>query len=226
MRDLDAGDRPREKLEASGAATLGDNELVALLIGHGRAGENALDLANALLEMVSTVQGLTRVDRRELLRVPGVGPVVAARILAGVEVGRRTLVREAPMREQFLHAAQVAGYLLPRYGAHPQERFGVMTLDARHRLLRVTTISVGALNVTAAHPRAVFREAALVNAAAVVVFHNHPSGDPHPSAADVDITQRLVDAGHLLDIPVIDHLILADNRYCSLRTWKDIRWDG
>ncbi len=226
MRDLEARDRPREKLEASGAATLGDNELIALLVGHGRAGENALALANAVLGVVGTVHGLTRIDRRQLLRVSGVGPVVAARILAGVELGRRTLVREAPVREQFLTAAQVAAYLLPRYGAHPEERFGVMTLDVRRRLLHSAIVSVGALTASAAQPRAIFREAALVNAAAVLVFHNHPSGDPQPSATDVVLTQRLVEAGDLLDIPVVDHLILADNRYCSMRSRKDIRWDG
>jgi DNA repair protein RadC len=225
MRELGQTDRPREKLETSGVAALGDNELLAVLIGHGSSGVDALALANDVISTAGTVHGLTRLHRAQLNRLPGIGPVLTARILAAVELGRRTLVRPVSPRAQFLTAAQIAGYLLPKYGAHAEERFGVMTLDARLRLINTVLVSVGTLNASAAHPRAIFREATLLNAGAIVVFHNHPSGDPQPSSTDVALTQRLVDAGHVLDIPVVDHLILADNRYCSMRARKDVRWN-
>jgi DNA repair protein RadC len=210
-------DRPREKLTTSGAATLGDNELVAIVIGHGTNGTGALDVANALLARADGVRGLTRLHRLELESVPGIGPALAARLLAAVELGRRTLLGAARARPQLLDAAASAEFLLPRFGAHPVERFGVVMLDMRLRVLGVRLLSVGSLNAAAADARDVFREAVLANAGHIVVFHNHPSGDPRPSAEDVELTERLARAGDLLGIPLLDHLVLADASYCSLR---------
>jgi DNA repair protein RadC len=217
LRDLDANDRPREKLEASGPEPLGTNELLAVVIGHGRPGADALTLANRLLDLAGGVHGLARLHRGQLLSLPGIGPAGASRIQAAIEIGRRTLLMPAGPRYRYQAPGELARALLPRFGAHPVERFGVVLFDTRHRLLATRLISIGSLDASLANPREVFREAMLRGAAAIVVFHNHPSGDPTPSRDDVALTARLRAAGVVLGIDVLDHLILADVHYCSMK---------
>jgi len=217
MRELATRDRPREKLERAGAEALGDNELLALVIGHGTVQMTALAAANRLLIAAGGVHGLTRMHRDEMAQVPGVGSAVAARIMAAVELGRRTLTLSAPARAQLMSPEETAQLLLPQFGAHPVERFGIVLLDARHRLIRVQVLSSGSRDGSLVHPREVFREATLASASSIVLFHNHPSGDALPSATDIAITRRMLFAGHLMGIEVLDHLILADNRYSSMK---------
>jgi DNA repair protein RadC len=200
-----------------GAGPLGDHELLALVIGHGVAGRGALGIAEQVLEAVGGLHGLVRARGGQLARVPGVGAASAGRIVAAVELGRRTLVHPAPERRQFLTARAVADFLLPRYGVHPVEQFGVVLLDTRQRLIKVQVISVGSLDASVAHPREVFREATMAGASMVIAFHNHPSGDPSPSAEDVALTGRLRRAGDVLGITLLDHVILADTTFCSLK---------
>jgi DNA repair protein RadC len=138
-------------------------------------------------------------------------------VLAAVELGRRTLTVPDTLRPRFATPRDAALYLLPHYGAYPVERFGVLLLDTRHRLISTRVLSVGSLDASLGHPREVFREALLAGAAAVVAFHNHPSGDPIPSRDDVSLTERLQQAGSVVGVPLVDHVILADDRYCSLR---------
>jgi len=222
----DTGDRPREKLARSGATALGDNELLALVLGHGTAQRRALELATALLKDVGGVHGLTRVSSSRLTSTAGIGVAQASRVLAAVELGRRTLL-VAPSAKLPLHsAAEFAQFLLPRFGAHPSERFGAVLLDSRHRLIRVQLVSEGSLNSVTAIPRDVFREAAISRAAAILVFHNHPSGDPQPTRSDYELTMRLIDAGKIVGIDVLDHLVLADGLYCSMREAMKSRWRG
>jgi DNA repair protein RadC len=226
MTDLAPGDRPREKLERAGAHALGNNELVALILGHGGARANALATANRLLAVAGGVSGLTRVHRRQLLGVPGIGAAQASRVLAAVELGRRTLLVDAAERPRFLDASAMAQYLLPRFGAYPVERFGVMLLDTTLRLMGVELVSVGGVDRSLAHPPDVFRAAVTARASGVVLFHNHPSGDPTPSIDDIRLTQRLAAAGHVVGIEVVDHVILADRRYQSLRESRILPWRG
>ena len=226
MTDLAPGDRPREKLARSGVHTLGDNELVALVLGHGGAGASALATANRLLAAAGGVAGLTRVHRHALLQVPGIGAAQASRLLAAVELGRRTLLVDAETRPRFATAGAIARFLLPRFGAYPVERFGVMLLDTTLRLMGVELISVGGVDRSLAHPPDVFRAAVTARASAVVLFHNHPSGDPTPSIDDIQLTQRLVAAGQVVGIDVVDHVILADRRYRSLRESRILPWRG
>jgi DNA repair protein RadC len=153
----------------------------------------------------------------ELQRVDGVGGARASRLLAAVELGRRALVREAGVRPRFRTPADVADYLLPLYGGHRVERFGVVLLDSRQRLIRTAVLSMGAQDVAVAQPREVYREALLASAASVVVFHNHPSGDPEPSRDDVSVTVRLGQAGDMVGIPLVDHIILGAGRYYSFK---------
>ena len=209
-------DRPREKLRRLGPAGLGDNELLAAVIGHGSQNESALDVANRVLSHSGGVHGLTRALEGHLRGVSGVGPAMAARIMAAIELGRRTLGMPGE-RTRLGGPRDMARYLLPRYGARPVEQFGVVQLDARHRVLHTALLSVGTLDETLAHPREVFRTAAVGGAAAIVVFHNHPSGDPTPSEDDIALTVRLVEAGAIMGIDVLDHLVLADARYYSFK---------
>ena len=217
MKAIAAHDRPREKLARLGAGALGDNELVAIVLGHGQARASVLDLANAVLGTVGGTAGLARTAYYDLLRLPGIGAARGAQLLAAVELGRRSVVHAAGERVQMKSPRLVADYLLPQYGNRRVEQFGVLLLDAKHRVLRSTVLSVGTLDASIVHPREVFREAVAAGAASLILFHNHPSGDPEPSREDTRLTERLVAAGGLMGIDVVDHVILGDARYFSYR---------
>jgi DNA repair protein RadC len=217
MKDLSPNDRPREKLLVHGARALGDNELVALVLGSGCHQRGALTVANDLLAARGGLHGLVQAGCDDLAAVAGIGPARAAQIVAAVELGRRTLVRNPRARPQLHSPQDAAAFLMPAFGGGAVEQFGAVLLDTRHRVLKTTVITVGTLNSATIEPRDVFRAATLGGAAALVVFHNHPSGDPTPSADDVEMTRRLVAAGVLMGIDVIDHIILGDVRYCSLK---------
>jgi DNA repair protein RadC len=214
-------DRPREKLMRVGAEALGDNELLALLLGSGTRARGALVLGQDVLATAGGVQGLARLGIDELTRVSGVGVPRAARLLAAVELGRRVLAPEHGQRLQLRKPTDAAHYLMARYGGHRVERVGVMLLDLKRRVIRTTILSVGSLDNSLAHPREIFREAVIGSAASVVVFHNHPSGDPAPSANDRQITHRLTEAGEVMGIHVMDHIILGDGAYFSF--WEEAR---
>ena len=216
MKDVAPYDRPREKLHRLGAHGLGDNELLAVVLGSGSRGADALQLANQLIERAGGLHGLARLGLDRLCAVAGVGPARAAQIVAAVELGRRTLVRAIAERPQLSTPRQLATYLLPQYGTAEVEQFGIVMLDTKHRVIRVRIVSIGSLDTTVVHPREVFREAASASAAAIVLFHNHPSGDPSPSPDDLQLTMRMVSAGDIMGIDVLDHLILAEQRYFSL----------
>jgi DNA repair protein RadC len=217
VKELTPDDRPREKLSRLGVDGLGDNELAAIVLGTGARSRSALDLANALLAALGGIHGLTRVTLDDLQRLPGIGPVRATQLVAAVELGRRTLMRPAIRREQILTPRDAAAYLTPRFSARGVEHFGLILLDVRYRVIRTTMLTTGGVESAPVHPRDVFREAATGRASAVVLFHNHPSGDPTPSQDDVVLTARLLRAGEVMGIDVVDHLILADNRYYSFR---------
>jgi DNA repair protein RadC len=215
MKDVAPHDRPREKLERLGASALGDNELLAVVLGSGSRAGDVLGVSNALLEQRGGLYGLTRSTAADLRTIPGVGAARAAQVLAAVELGRRTLMRTHTDRPRLNTPRQLASHLLPQHGARPVEQFGIVLLDTKHRLIQIRLVSSGSLDSTVAHPREVFRDAIAGRAAAIVLFHNHPSGDPGPSADDVALTARLVAAGQVIGIDVLDHLILADQRYYS-----------
>jgi DNA repair protein RadC len=217
MKDLTPGDRPREKLLTHGAASLGDNELLALVLGSGCRGSNALAVANQLLAACGGLHGLMRSTVDDLSRAAGVGRARAAQMLAAIELGRRTLMRAHRDRPQLLSAAQTVAHLMPAFGGRLVEQFGVVLLDAKYRVIRTTLVATGTLNSTIVEPRDVYREAAMGAASAVVVFHNHPSGDPAPSPSDVELTWRLKAAGTLMGIQLLDHVILGDARYFSFK---------
>jgi DNA repair protein RadC len=217
MKELSPDDRPREKLLRHGAASLGDNELVALVLGSGCQRAGALAVANQMLQARGGLHGLQRSSCADLARLAGIGGAKAARLMAALELGRRTLAHAPGARIQLRTPHEAAAYLLPAFGARPVEQFGVVLLDTKHRVIRAAIIAVGTLNSTVVEPRDVYREAMLGAATAIVVFHNHPSGDPTPSPEDVALTARLASAGTLMGIDLVDHIVLGDVRYCSFK---------
>jgi len=209
--------RPREKLGHTGLVGLSDQELVALVLGHGVRGRAATALAGDILASAGGIHGLARSTADQLAAETGLGPATAARLVAGIEIGRRTLQRQPEPRTKITSPRELAAYLMPLYGASHVERFGVVLVDTKYQLIRVRVLAVGSSDAVMAEPREVFRDALLGGAAAVVLFHNHPSGDPTPSPDDVSLTHRMINAGRVVGIEVIDHLIVGDARYFSMR---------
>jgi DNA repair protein RadC len=217
MKRLLPDDRPREKLLRHGPAALGDNELLALIVGVGSRRADALTMATELLLAHDGLHGLARAAVERLMRDFRLGAARAARIAAAIELGRRTFARPPGARVQLKGPGEAAAFLLPRFGSSEIERCGVVMLDAKHRVFRTCVLTIGTSNTSILEPRDVFREAARSGATAIVVFHTHPSGDPTPSADDVDLTRRLRAAGRLMGIDVVDHLVLGDMTYASFQ---------
>lgn len=213
--DLPVDERPRERMALHGSQTLSDAELVAILLGSGTRGRGAIHVARELL-----ADGLRSLSTREWApgqRVGGVGFAKWARVAAALELGRRLSAHCDGDRDPVRNAESLARPLIARYSHYVQERLGAVFLDAKNRVIREREIYVGTLNATTVSTRDVLRYALQDNAAAVVIFHNHPSGDPAPSAEDLVFTKRMVEAGRLLGVDVLDHLILGSNRYVSLK---------
>ena len=215
VRDLPAEDRPRERLARHGVGALSNRELLTLLVGSGSRQASALDVAEELLG--AGLRGLAERSLPDLERQRGVGRAKATRLLAALELGARLASESRAPAASFRTPQDAARYLLPRYGARPVETFGLLALDVRHRLRREAVVSVGCLTSSLVHPREVFREAVVSRAAAIILFHNHPSGDPEPSAEDLSLTRRLASAGTLMGIEVLDHVVLGAGRVVSLK---------
>ncbi len=210
-------DGPRERLERLGPEALSDAELVALLLRTGGRGVPVLNAAAQLLARCGGLAGLARAGPGELRRSPGVGPAKSAALRAALEVGRRLAARRLAPGSAIRGPADVHRHFHPRLRDAPHERFLVVLLDGRHRVLREEVVSQGTLTASLVHPREVFRPALRESAAALVLVHNHPSGDPTPSREDREVTARLVRAGEILGVRVLDHVVVAERGFCSLR---------
>jgi DNA repair protein RadC len=217
MKLLAPQDRPREKLARAGVSALGDNELVAVLLGTGTSQRDALAVAQDVLHVSGGVGGLPQLALDDLLGVSGIGRPRAARLLAAVELGRRAMTHQRDERPQFATPAALGQHLLALHGGHREERFGVVLMDSKYRLIRAEVVSIGTVDASIAHPRDIFRAAAIASAFCVALFHNHPSGDPTPSRDDADLTLRMRAAGEVMGIPVVDHVILGAGRWFSFR---------
>ena len=211
------GDGPRERLATLGPEVLADAELLALLLRTGGAGRDALALAGWLLARYGGLAGLAAASTSELARAPGVGPAKSATLAAALELGRRLAARRLRSGDPVRGPADVFRHFHPRLRDVRTERFLLLLLDGRHRMLGEVVVSQGTLTASLVHPREVFRPALREAAAAVVLVHNHPSGDPTPSREDREITERLVEVGELLGIPVLDHVVVAERGWASLR---------
>lgn len=217
IRDLPAHERPRERLEKYGAEALSTPELLAILLRTGTAQESAVAVAERLLMRFPTMRALCNAGLADLATVRGVGRVKAIEIRAAMELGRRLLTLPDAEKPGIRTAADVVNLLMPEMRRLNHEEFRVLLLNTRNQVIAVKTVTTGTLNASLVHPREVFREAIAHSCNSLICAHNHPSGDPTPSPDDVALTRRLLDAGALIDIEVLDHVIIGDGRSISLR---------
>src|SRR5438105_2947724 len=216
IRELPRTERPRERLVDLGASALSSAELLAILLGSGGAGRSALQIGQSVLaDAGGALRRIASQPVAALTAVSGVGMARAVRIHASLELGRRMAAEGRQDGCPVRSPRDVVEYFAPRMEDLPVEEFHVAVLDAQHRLERDITITRGILNSSLVHPREVFRQAIAERAAAIILVHNHPSGDPSPSPEDRTVTDQLVSAGRLLDIPVHDHVIIGRGRYMS-----------
>ncbi|MFH2009941.1 MAG: DNA repair protein RadC [bacterium] len=208
--------RPRERLDRHGAAALQDAELIAIVLGHGTRGRDALEVARSLLSTVGSLADLAEADPAELGVVMGVGPATAARLTAAIELGRRALAHEPGTPPLIRCAKDVHRLLRPSVAGLTKEVFWAIGLNARHVVRRELRIAEGSLANVDVHPREVFRPLIRMGAAATILAHNHPSGDPTPSGEDIALTMRLREVGELTGIPVLDHVVITVGDYASL----------
>ena len=217
MRDVPKEERPRERMIRHGADRLANKELLAILLRTGNQQESALALAEKLLSRFDSLPGLATASYEELLAVHGVGPAKATDVLAAFELAKR--LGESRMEFQgIINSPQDAAQLVLReLSLADKEHFMIIMLNTKHRVIAKKTISIGHLHASLVHPREMFKEAIRRSSAAVILVHNHPSGDLTPSKDDLTTTERLKDAGKVLGIDVLDHIIIGDNRYLSFK---------
>ncbi|MBI3947083.1 MAG: DNA repair protein RadC [Armatimonadetes bacterium] len=217
IRDLPADERPRERLIRYGPEALSAAELIAILLRTGAAGIGALDLGRQLVSRFGSLRGVAQASVEALAQVKGLGPAKAAQLKAAFELGKRNAVFVDAPRPQIGSPQDVARLLMPELAGELREQLRALFLDTRNQVLRARTISIGGLDASIIHPREVFKEAIAQSAAAVIVAHNHPSGDPSPSPEDIAVTRRLVEAGRIIGIELLDHVVIGDGRFVSLK---------
>jgi len=220
IKDMPIDMRPREKLLALGPDALNEHELLAIILGQGTRDTSALELANQLLSTYEGLRHLQKASLEELIQVKGVGTAKAASIMAAFEIGRRV---SKDVESRFLIKSPedvtriVKQILIQEMRDYDREHFMVLYLDRKGGLIVKEDISIGGLHSSIVHPREVFKTAVKRSAASMILAHNHPSGDPAPSREDIDITRRLIEAGHIMGIEILDHVIIGENTYCSLK---------
>ncbi len=210
-------ERPRERLIKHGAGALSDAQLLAIVLRSGDAGSkrSAVDLARTLLGRFGGFRALDRASVSELCEVKGIGPAKAAEVMAALEIGKRFAREEKGPRTMIRTSSDVAKFYFPTMRDLKKEVFKCVLLDGKNRMMKDVTISEGSLSASVVHPREVFNPAVRESAAAVLFVHNHPSGDPTPSEEDIAVTKQLVEAGKILGIRVLDHVIIGDGRSVS-----------
>jgi len=217
IRDLAEEDRPRERLREVGARALSTAELLAIILRVGTRGVSAVRLAERLLVDFDGLPGLSRTSVAELSIVTGIGPAKAVQIKAALELGRRMVASAPEERPKVTSPADAANLLMSEMMFLEQEHLRVILLNTRNEVLSAPTIYQGSLNTSVVRIGELFRQAVRANAAALIVAHNHPSGDPSPSPEDINVTRQLVKAGQLLDVKVLDHIVIGHQRYVSLK---------
>lgn len=217
IKERPSDERPRERLEKMGPSALSVTELLAIQLRTGSMEQSALGLAGELLRAFGGLRGIAGATREELGRVKGIGPVKATEICAVVELCRRLSVLSADEKPCIRSPQDVSNLLMAEMRDLKKEHLRSLLLDTKNRVIKSCVVSIGILDSSLVHPREVFKDAIVASAAALIVVHNHPSGDPSPSAEDRRITTRLHECGQLLGIELLDHIILGDNRFVSLK---------
>jgi DNA repair protein RadC len=217
IKELPPSAQPRERLRDYGPAALSDAELLAILLRVGVTGTNVIQLAHQLLGDMGGWPGLVRADYHDLCKRHGMGEAKTAGLKAALEIGKRLLVAEHGQRLQIKSPTDAAQLLMLEMGHLDQEHLRTVLLDTKNRVQAVSTIYIGSLNASMIRVGEIFKDALKWNSAALIVAHNHPSGDPTPSPEDVLVTREIVSAGKLLDVEVLDHLVIGHGRYVSMR---------
>ena len=218
IHDLPVAERPRERLQQFGVEALSAQEILALILGRGIAGESVTVTAQRLLNRFDGIKGLADATVEELSQVKGIGLAKAAQIKAVFELGKRLESYPGTGKQPVLtNTAEVVSLVQGRLRGKKKEHFMALLLDTRGQLIRIAEVSVGSLDSSIVHPREVFKEAISASAASVIFVHNHPSGDSEPSKDDIGLTKRLAEAGEIMGIDVLDHIIVCDHSYLSLK---------
>ena len=218
IHDLPVSERPRERLQKFGVEALAAQEILALILGRGIAGESVMVTAQRLLSKFGNLKGIASASVEELSQVKGIGLAKASQLKAAFELARRLEgYSEAGEKLVVKTPEDIVGVVKSRLSGKKKEHFLALLLDTRNQLIRVAEISVGSLDTSIVHPREVFKEAISASAAAVIFVHNHPSGDPEASEDDIKLTKRLAQAGEIVGIEVLDHIIISDKNYLSLK---------
>ncbi len=217
LKDLPCQERPRERLAALGAEKVSNAELLAIIIRTGHYEETALHLAEKILNRAGELRELPYLSVEELAEIKGMGPVKAVQVKAALELGRRMAAASRGCGGDISSPVAVYNYLAEDMRYLEQEEFRIILLNIKNIVIATETVFKGSLNSTIVHPREIFRHALKRSAASVILVHNHPSGNPEPSGEDVKVTRRLADAGEIIGINVLDHVIIGEDSYVSLR---------
>ncbi|MBW7454827.1 DNA repair protein RadC [Paenibacillus sepulcri] len=217
LRDVPNEDRPRERLMTVGAEALSHAELLAILLRTGTKSESAVLLASRILKECGSLYGLVDMSIDELTAIRGIGPAKAVQLRAGIELGRRLARSQQNETLTIRKPSDAANFMMEELRYLKKEHFVCLFLNTKNHVIHRETLSVGTLNASLVHPREVFRAAIKCSSASIICLHNHPSGDPTPSPEDITLTRRLVEAGELVGIDVLDHLVIGDNRFISLK---------
>lgn len=218
IHDLPVSERPRERLQKFGAEALSAQEILAVILGRGISGESVMVTAQRLLSQFGSLKGIADASLEELSKVRGIGLAKAAQIRAAFELtSRLESYQDSGKRETAKTPEDVVALVRSRLKGKKKEYFLALLLDTRNQLIRVAEISVGSLDSSIVHPREVFKEAVAASAASVIFAHNHPSGDPEASEDDINLTKRLAEAGEIMGIDVLDHIIIGEQKYLSLK---------
>lgn len=217
VRDLPKQERPRERLHRFGPEALSAQELVALMIGRGVPYRSVMSIAQELLSRFGSVRGISQATIEELADIKGIGAARAAQLKACFELGKRQELETELEEMDVGNPRDIAKAIGLSLKDKVKEHFKLVMLNSRHKVIGLSNISTGTLTASLVHPREVFKEAIVHNAASVILVHNHPSGDPEPSADDLSVTRRLAEAGKILGIEVVDHVIIAKTTYFSFR---------
>ncbi|MCS1383743.1 JAB domain-containing protein [Lysinibacillus sphaericus] len=217
IRDVNMADRPRERLLRQGAMSLSNQELLAILLRTGTKEESVLALANRVLSTFERLHHLKHATIEEMIAIKGIGEVKAIQILAAIELGRRLSQKQNDDKFTVRSPQDAAAYLMPDMTSLSQEHFVVLFLNVKNQIMHKQTIFIGSLNASIVHPREIFREAVKRSAASIICAHNHPSGIPTPSPEDIEVTKRIQEAGYIIGIELLDHIIIGDHQFISLK---------
>lgn len=216
IKSLPPEDRPREKLIKKGASTLTNSELLAIILRTGSKKENVINLSNKIFTKYN-LKTLSRTELNKLKKISGIGKVKASQIMACFELARRLNSFKKNKKPIIKNAKDIVKIFTPEMDTLKKEHFKGIYLNSRKRIIKEETIFIGSLNESLVHPREIFQIALNENAAAIILLHNHPSGDPSPSSFDIEITKELIESGKILGIEILDHIILGDNKYTSFK---------